>query len=428
MKSYFFAQPLLTQMLPKSLTGISKSASCNLQPATCNLSPRRILIGLLLAIILASPYSSAAHWVAGYVENALDTTSPDGRTLRLWNPSNSQETLAIVGPSGPSGTPNVYMIDCELLATPCKVGDTLNLTIQNDASGYTAKNTVEVIVTGAGFDVAQNLSINTPPSFAGLLVEDSLSSPLNEIDLTPATTTQITCSGIASDYEGASSISTIRAEFFSQFSSFGNLDDNNNHYTNSSCQINTSYGTSNQAEVNCIFEIEYYAEAGSWACQFNITDNYSSSITTQDATNVNTLLAIAVDSPMGFGEMNAGEVSQEKEAQITNYGNVKMNLTLNGYGQTPLDGNAMECGTTDISIDYMKFNLTQSNSSDLTFQEFETIYQNLTSSPVQYDFNLNSRQNDLNNEANASTYWRVYLPVGVGNNCAGNIVFAATQS
>jgi hypothetical protein len=382
----------------------------------------------LLAIILFLPLVSPAHWITGYVEDALDSTSPNDRTVRLWNSTNLQEVFGVVGPLGESGTSNVYMIDCETLTTPCQVGDNLSLTVVNDASGYTAKNIVQVIVTSEGFDTAENLTINTPPSFINLTVEDSLTSPQNEIDLTPATTTTATCSGVIQDLEGGSSIQSVLAELFSSSSSFGEPDDNNDHYTNTTCEINASYGTSVQAMINCTFEIEYYAEPGSWQCQINATDNYTASTTTPDSTTINTLLALGVNSPLEFGEVDAMEVSQEAEAKVTNYGNIQMNLSLQGYGQTPGDGNAMECGSPDISINNMKFNLTASNSSNLTLPEFETIYQNLTTSPTTYEFNLNSRQNDLSNEANASTYWRVYVPQGINDNCMGNIVFAATQS
>lgn len=388
----------------------------------------KFFAALFFIAIFTMPQTFAAHWIAGYVEDALDATSPNGRTVRLWNPSNSQEIFAIVGPSGLSGTSNIYMIDCEMLSTPCQVGDKLNLTILNDISGYTAKNTVQVTITQSGFDTAPNLTINTPPKFLNLTVEDSLTFPLNEIDLTPATTTAVTCSGVIEDEEGESSIGLVIAKFYSSSSSYQDLDDNNFHYTNSTCQTNYSYGNSKQAEIICTFQLEYYTNPKSWTCQINATDNYSSSILGSDTTNINTLLALGTASKMGFGEMELEKVSPERTAEVTNYGNVMINLTLNGYGQIPADGNAMECGPVDIPIDYMKFNLTASNQSNLTLSQFESIYQNLTSSPTTQKFNLNSRQNDISNEANKSTYWRVYVPTGISENCMGNIVFAATQN
>jgi hypothetical protein len=387
-----------------------------------------IFLALTLTTILIFPLITSAHWIAGYVENALDATSPDGRTVRLWNPLNGQEAFGIVGPTGLSNTPNVYMIDCEMFTIPCKVGDKLNLTVVDDGSGYTAKNIVEVTVSGAGFDMAPNLTLNTPLYFLNLTIEDLMTSPENEIDLTPATTTYLTCSGVVEDPTGPPTISLVHAEFFSSSSSFGSTDDNNNHYTNSTCEVNNSYGTANQAMVNCTFDIEYYSQAGLWTCQVNATDSYSTTIIQTDTTQINTLLAIGADSPMEFGIIDATKVSPEKTTQVINYGNVPINLTLNGFGETPLDGNAMECGAEDIIIGYMKFNLTASNSSNLTLAESEIIYENLTSSPTTKEFNLNFRQDDITNDASAATYWRVYVPQGVSQSCSGNIVFGATQS
>lgn len=385
-------------------------------------------VSLLLVAIFALPLTSSVQWIVGTVEDALDATSPDDRTIRIWNSTNSQEIFGVIGPSGPSGTPNVYMVDCETLPTPCQVGDTLNVTIVDDGSGYVAKNIVEITVTESGFDTAPNITINTPPTSINLTIEDALTSPQNEIDLTPASTTYATCSGVLQDPEGGSSIQSVVAEFFSSSSSSGSPDDANDHYTNSTCQINSTYGTSEQVMINCSFEIEYYAGFGSWQCQINATDNYSASTLASDTTTINTLLALGVDPVIEFGAIDNEKVGLEIETKVTNYGNVKMNLTLNGYGSTPGDGNAMECGSPDIPIDYIKFNLTTSNSGDLTLSEFEATYQNLTTNPTTHTFNLDSKQNDLGGEVNASTYWRVYVPQGVSNGCTGNIVFGATQS
>lgn len=384
---------------------------------------------LLLITLCAIQLTSAAHWIAGYVGDALDSTSPNGRTLRLYNPSNAQEIFTIIGPSGPAGVSNIYMIDCELLQTPCQVGDTLNLTLTDDATGHLAKTPVQLIVTGNGFDIAPNISINSPTSFSSIQLEDQTTSPENELDLTPASTTQVKCEGTLTDLDQATSIQSVQATLFSPSSSPTDPDDNNYHYTNSTCQVNTSYGDPTQAQFNCTFQIEYYAEPGTWTCQVNATDNYTASTLAQDTSTLNTLLAIGVNSPLEFGEINATEVSDEKTANVTNYGNTPINLTLEGYGATPADGNSMECGETDISINYTKFNLTSSNPGPLTPSQFEALYENLTSTPTTKTFNLNSRQNDLaNDDAMNQTFWRVYLPMGVSGPCTGNIVFGATQS
>ena len=82
----------------------------------------------------------------------------------------------------------------------------------------------------------------------------------------------------------------------------------------------------------------------------------------------------------------------------------------------------------NISINYEKFNLTDSNPGAVSFTAFETLYANLTSSPTVKEFNLNSRQDDAVNDAQNHTHWRIYVPLGVAGTCEGNIIFGAVQA
>lgn len=91
-------------------------------------------------------------------------------------------------------------------------------------------------------------------------------------------------------------------------------------------------------------------------------------------------------------------------------------------------GNAMSCSHGNISIENKKFNLTESNSSAMNFKEFNDNYENLSSSPVIKEFNLNYRQNDLVNDVLNETYWRIYVPSSVSGSCQGNIIFGAVQA
>jgi len=384
---------------------------------------------LLLIIVMTFPSTIAAHWIVGYVENASDSTSPNGRTIKLYNSTNLQEIFTIVGPSGPSATSNIYMIDCEMLATPCNVGDVLNITLVDDLTGHVAKQEVQVIVSGAGYDMAPNISMTSPLSLQNVLVEDSFTSPQNEIDLTANSTTKISCTAITDGYEPSTSLVNATATFFASTSTKPSPDDNNNHYTNSTCEINTSYGLSTQAQINCTFKIEYYANADSWTCEIEVIDNSSVSVTANDQTQINTLLAIGANSSIDFGEVNVTEMTPEKTIQITNFGNVNINLTLNGFGETPNDGNSMICSGNNISIEHTKYNLTLSNSGSLTPTQAEAVYKNLTSTATKEEFKLHSRQNDnINNDATNNTYWRVYVPKNVGRSCQGNIIIGATQN
>ena len=139
-------------------------------------------------------------------------------------------------------------------------------------------------------------------------------------------------------------------------------------------------------------------------------------------------MAVGLPQSLDYGLVNATYVSEEGILNVTNYGNVKINLSLSGYAVNEGDGFAMNCSLGgNISINYEKYNLTDSNPGSLSLSQFEASYVNLTSSPKVREFNLNYRQDDTQNEAINSTYWRIYVPVGVGGTCQGNIVFGAVQ-
>ena len=87
----------------------------------------------------------------------------------------------------------------------------------------------------------------------------------------------------------------------------------------------------------------------------------------------------------------------------------------------------MICKDGNISIMEEKYNLTVSNLGDLSFSEFNSFYENLTSSPSIREFNLDSREDDLTDSAFKNSYWRIYVPSQVGGNCSGNILFSAVK-
>jgi len=387
----------------------------------------------IIMIFLVIPLISAAHYIVGIVENAKDSISANGKTVMLWNPlENMNDNVTdIVGPGGNSGVSNIYMIDCELLSNGCNVSNILSLKVINNGDNYLS-DVKNISITGAGFDVVENLSLNSPPVIESVSVDDDVTLNPNEIDLSPAVTKEITCRAIVMDYEGDNSIINASAMFFDNvLSNYGNGNDNNEHYSNDTCIINYEYGGLNQVEVNCTFQVWYYANSQNWNCTINVTDNLSISSYGSDLTFVNPLLALGVDSPVSFGNIDANGVSNEVELNVTNYGNVKINLSLSGYGFKENDGNAMNCTlglVKNISIENQKYNLTHSNEDALSLSQFIGNYTNLTSSPKIKKFNLNYRQEEITNEAINSTYWRIYVPTGVAGTCQGNIIFGAVES
>jgi hypothetical protein len=284
------------------------------------------------------------------------------------------------------------------------------------------------VLAGTGspnITVITNLTVgNAFPEIANVSIENNVSN----LALTPNTTRKIYCWGNATDYNGWDDIKNASATFFENAtSSYGAANDNNVHYFNDSCTL-TQTGTYTDA-INCSLDIWYYANPGIWNCTLNATDNAGKSGYGWDTINISTLLALGLPDFIYYGIVNATEISEENITNITNYGNVKINLSLSGYGFTANDNNSMNCtlgAIKNISIMYEKYNLTASTPGVLNFTQFNSSYTNLTSSPIVKRFNLDFRQNDTINDAINTTYWRIYVPVGVAGTCQGNIVFGAT--
>ena len=323
------------------------------------------------------------------------------------------------------------MMDCELLSGGCDIDDNLTLKVIDNGDNYISEGK-NVTVHGFGYDIVDNITLNSPPSISSVTIDDDLSVPPNEIDLLPADTKEVTCSAIVTEYDGEDSLVNATARFFDNVDSgYENPDDNNLHYTNNTCLMNYTYGNPNEVEITCKFNVWYYANSQDWNCTIDSNDNLSIHSRNSGITFINPLLALGLDSFMGFGGIDNENVSVESKMNVTNYGNVKINLSLSGYGFTENDGNAMNCSTgtvKNISIYYEKFNLTSSTPGLINLSEFESKYINLTSYPVVKKFNLDYRQDDTLNDAINLTYWRIYVPVGVGGTCSGNIIFGAVQA
>jgi len=140
------------------------------------------IIVLTFLIALAMPFVSAAHYVVGIVNEARDGASANGRSVVLWNPIvgiNDNQT-DIIGIGGNSGIDNVYMIDCELLSNSCSIGNILKVKVLDNGDGRTSYD-ASVTVTGAGYDVAPELTLNSFPN-------SSLISPTNHANMSSSDT------------------------------------------------------------------------------------------------------------------------------------------------------------------------------------------------------------------------------------------------
>src|SRR3989339_554911 len=285
---------------------------------------------------------------------------------------------------------------------------------------------------GVGNNVTVTTSLQVGEVYPELL-NVSIDNSASSVTLVGNSTKTVLCEGLIRDYNNDSTLGNATAELFiTSGSSYGGSNDNNLHYTNGSCLINTNFsswgGVSDDdyhALAQCNFQIYYYANPGNWNCSLYVNDSVGFSDLQNDSITINQLSSI------DYSVVNSTSVSGEKTVNVSNTGNVILNLSLSGYAVTQGDNYSMNCtlgNIQNISIGYEKFRLNTSITGPLTFSDFEANYTNLSAGATVKRFNLNYRQNDSNDDAINGTYWRVYVPRGVAGNCTGNILFGAVQA
>jgi hypothetical protein len=288
-------------------------------------------------------------------------------------------------------------------------------------------------LAGVGADnvtVDTSLQIaNAYPEITSIVINNG-----DTIGLSPNTTTKITVYAVLRDFNGEDDLdSIITSRFFDISSStYAGADDNNNHYTNNTCSMDKNYGNEYEANATCTFDLEYYSNNATWNFSMQINDSLATTDLEGNTTIVNALFALSLPDFIDYGLINSTTVSDEVTATVINVGNARVNLSLSGYGATIADGLAMNCSfgaVQNISVMHEKYNLTVSNTDDLSLDSFIGNYTNLTTSVSVKNFELDYRTNDTDpfiEEVN-STYWRIYVPLGVAGNCSGHIIFGAVQ-
>ncbi len=155
---------------------------------------KKIILMFILAILFLQPVL-AAHYIVGIVNNALDGENANGKQVVLWKPSAgiNDNLTDIIGPTGNSGADNNYTIDCELLSS-CNLGDEIRVKVLNGGDNYISY-WVNLSVTGAGYDMAPNITLNSIPN-------STLIFPVSYANFSDEVT--FNCS--ASDFDGLSNI------------------------------------------------------------------------------------------------------------------------------------------------------------------------------------------------------------------------------
>jgi len=249
------------------------------------------------------------------------------------------------------------------------------------------------------------------------------------IDLTEGVTTTIICNATVEDWNGWNDIAAVNATIYDQASFNSNSpNDNNSHYYQGACS-NTAINTTSLM-YSCSFEVWYFANNAAWNCNVSARDLSNTTANAIDASNptFNMLAALNLSARiMDFGNMQPGDITTdaaEPVINVTNSGNVNINLSVDGFGVTDGDGFAMNCTVGNISLSFLRYNV----SND---QSFANSMWNLTDSKLPSGipaYIINRRVDDADyvklNSTN-SKYWKLWVPMGVKGFCNGTVTFSA---
>ena len=266
------------------------------------------------------------------------------------------------------------------------------------------------------------LDVNGIPYFQiEPVVDDSISFPIQQINLYAANKTIIWCNATVNDPNGIFDISKVSAIFFHE-DVLSPLDQitNYNYYENTSCYYD-EFG-----KTNCVFELSYYSKPGNWTCKLNASDAVGTFNTTTTSTTIKETLALRINqtqTQINFGMLSIGENTSDNDyaINITNIGNTNFDLQLNAWANSVEDDNdpaAMNCSVGYIPISALRYSINPNVSYDLksSFQEI-----GYASAP----FNLLSQTNsDLSHK-------QIYFGLGVNHNaggiCTGNLKIVAAK-
>jgi len=243
-----------------------------------------------------------------------------------------------------------------------------------------------------------------------------------DIMLNPGSYKSINCNFTVRDGNGATDIAKVNASMYRNYVAYNAFDDDNNHYTNSSCVQTQISG--DEANYTCNFQLNYFAENGTWLCNSTATDlSYLQEINFTN-TLVQPLYALNVSSPLiDYGDVSAGNYSIEKTMNVTNLGNNPLNVTVFGYGGNDSvagNGYAFFCNSgNNITIDNEKYAISQSTPF---FSKTS-----LTSTDTDIGFTIEKQTIPFIEKMNQS-YWQMFAPPMPIANCQGTIRFTVHAS
>lgn len=262
---------------------------------------------------------------------------------------------------------------------------------------------------------------NSRPEVLNVTFQDAANASLKNITISAGVLKTVYCNASLRDWNGFGDIIYVNATIWhASTSNSSDLDNNNSHYTNNSCYVNA---TTSQyiGWFVCSFDILYYANNGTWTCNVTAEDNAN---TTGAGLGNNTfypVYALNITDGIDYGAAAVEDFTQNVTANITNIGNMAINVSVEGYGARKGDNLSMNCSLGgNITIGNQRFS---TENVDWDFK----IPMNGSSQPLS---NLTLLKHNDSQVVTNSTYWQLYINStnNPGGNCTGFIIFTAVVS
>jgi len=375
----------------------------------------------IVIFILEASFVYAEHFIVGIVNDAADSTAANGHTVIIYYENDEVNNVSDIIGEG-FNEDNEYFLDAEEIPNHVWVpGDEIFAKVFDNGDGYIA-GPVSVVTTGAGFDEEPDMTLtasNTAPTVDSVLLEDDDETIENELDLASGTTKLINCSGTVSDADGNSDIDNVTSVLYdNETSSPGAADNNNSHYTNSSCD--TTVLDADTLNYDCLFGVQFHANPGLWACNVTVNDTTGAIDTKVDNSTITELMAIDVaDADIDFGNLKVGKDTgtTDQTKVITNVGNIAFDLNLEVYDSIYNDNLSMNCTDGSINASYERWSFTANTDYSL---KNESVSDGIGTDIS--NFNLSKGASSTKN-----IFWGMGIPITpiVSGNCSGTVIFTA---
>jgi len=266
---------------------------------------------------------------------------------------------------------------------------------------------------------------HSKPDVLNVTIYEALNVSARNITITAGSTKTVYCNATVRSWEGFNDIVNVNATLYHVLTSSNNASDSfANHYTNTTCTLNASI-TGLVGWYVCGFEVYYYANNGTWTCNVTVSNSYTSINPNFTGSGYGTTIfypvyALNVTDGIDYGGVAVEDYSSpDRTANISNLGNMNINITVEGYGTKRGDGLAMNCSLNgNITVDNEKFSANSGQAYNLKTS--------LSSTPggiMIPGLSLPKQQNDT--PIINSTYWQLYVPPNPAGNCTGYIIFTA---